>query len=277
MITPGAAYWNQRFALHDSAERMHALSGAVDHPTDFTLFQFAQLTALALEFKPDLILELGRGFGNSTCAFTEAANRLPAPCRVVSLCDCASWQDSTLPRLRAVVNDDWFRPLRALQADIVQFDFEPILDPSKRILIFWDAHSFDIAECVLGRILRRIATKEHVVAMHDMADLRYCSPPEGPDYALWKGSDAGQGRFHIASIYSQVPQAISVLDFAWRNRLTLESADHSIHTVIGSDPVRLEEMRKVLGGLFSLNAFWYWFSLNEHPGPYCFPALVQRT
>jgi len=249
----------------------------VDHPTDFTLFQFAQLTALALEFRPDLILELGRGFGNSTCAFTEAANQLSAPCRVVSLCDCGSWEDFTLPRLRAVVDDDWFGPLSALQADIVQFDFEPILDPAKRTLVFWDAHSFDIAECVLGKILRSIAGKAHVVAMHDLSDLRYCSPPEGPDYVLWKGSDAGQGRFHIAHIYSKVPQAISVLDFACRNRLTLESADHSIHTFIGSDPARLEEMRKLLGDLFSLNAYWYWFSLNEHPGPYCFPAVESRA
>jgi hypothetical protein len=167
--------------------------------------------------------------------------------------------------------------LSALQADIVHFDFEPILDPAKRILLFWDAHSFDIAECVLGRILRRIAAKEHVVAMHDMSDLRYCTPPEGPDYILWKGSDAGQGRFHIANIYSKVPQAISVLDFAWRNRLTLESADHSIRTVIGSDPAKLDEMRALLGDLFSLNAYWYWFTLNEHAGPYYFPAVESRA
>jgi cephalosporin hydroxylase len=50
------------------------------------------MTAAVLEFKPDLILELGRAMGNSTAAFTNAANLLgPSACRVLSLCLSYEW------------------------------------------------------------------------------------------------------------------------------------------------------------------------------------------
>lgn len=275
MTSPGSAYWKQRFALKRSRERLVTLSRVVEHPGDLTLFQSAQLLALILEFQPDLILELGRGYGNSTCVFVEAANQLPAPCQVVSLCDCACWQDVTLPKLKLIMEDSWFKPLLAIQADIVHFGFDRILDASNRVLIFWDAHGFDIAECVLGKILRLLAPKEHVVALHDMLDLRYNRPHElHHDYLLWKGSDKSEGMFCAGNIYSKVPQTISVLDFAHRNGITLESVDHSNHSYIGSDSARVAEMHELLGDeLFHLNGYWYWFSLNEHPGPYYFPIV----
>lgn len=275
MITPGAAYWNQRFAIQQSAERLLNFSRLVDHPGDFTPYQFAQLFGLALEFAPDLILELGGGFGNSTCAFTEAANRLGNGCKVVSISNCGSWQDITAPRLQSFVGDDWFRPLDAAKADILTFDFDSILAPAKRALIFWDAHGFDVAECVLGKVMRAVSSKEHIVALHDVLDLRYSGPLEAGDYVMWKGSDAAESRYCINGICSNVSQLISVVDFTWRNKLTLESADHSIHTTIGVDEGKVAEMAERLGDLFSLNAYWYWFTMNEHPGPYKFPVVPQ--
>lgn len=274
--TPGWAYWNQRFALRNARERLLSLWTIVGHPVDLTLFQAAQLFALTLEFEPDLILELGRGFGNSTCVFTEAAHRLPNPCRIISLGDCASWDHKTVPRLRSVADDDWFRPLDAPIGDILAVDFEKILIGAKRVLIFWDAHGFDLAEYVLGTLLRLVSDRPHIVALHDMSDLRYCGEPDPHgEYALWKGSNNGDGRFCIGNLSSKAPQAISVLDFTTRNHLTFDSADHSNYTTIGVDPQKTAEMRELLGEFFNCNAWWYWFTLNEHPGPYKFPPAKQ--
>jgi hypothetical protein len=270
--TPGLAYWNQRFAIRDARQRLLAFARATEHAMDLTPFQYTQLYALALEFRPDLILELGRGFGNSTCLFTEAANQLHDPCRVVSLGDCDNW-NVTVDRLRGVVEENWFAPLEALRADICTFDYDSILAGAERVMIFWDAHGFEVAEAVLGRILPRVADKEHFVALHDMSDLRYAGEPDPEgNYALWKGSADGAGRFCLGGFHSQVPQAISVLDFTYRNRLTFDSADHSIDMTIGADPAKVAEMQELLGeDMFSIAAGWYWFTLNEHPGPYKFP------
>ncbi|HLK20854.1 MAG TPA: hypothetical protein VKT81_18005 [Bryobacteraceae bacterium] len=276
--TPGSAYWNQRFTLQQAGDRLLSLRQTVGLPVDLSGFQWAQLFALALEFQPDVIIELGRGYGNSTCVFTEAAHRLPNPCHVISLGDCATWDHKTIPRLRSIVDQDWFRPLEAPIGDILTFDFEKALAGKKRVLIFWDAHGFDVAEHVLGTVLRLIQNVPHIVALHDMSDLRYCGEPDAKgEYAVWKGSDSDEGRFCLGNVMSKVPQAISVIDFTARNRLTFDSADHSIHTTIGNDPAKLAEMQAVLGPeLFSTKAFWFWFTLNEHPGPYKFPRAKLR-
>jgi hypothetical protein len=73
-FSPAQAYWNQRVALSNARDRILSLAQAVDQRSDLLPYQWAQLMAAALDFAPDLILELGRGRGNSTCAFTEASN-----------------------------------------------------------------------------------------------------------------------------------------------------------------------------------------------------------
>ena len=101
VITPAQAYWNQRHALARSRDRVEMVARCINRFSDLSLFQWAQLIAMVLEFQPDLILELGRLKGNSTCAFTEAANLLaPHITRVLSICDSADWDAETRPRLK---------------------------------------------------------------------------------------------------------------------------------------------------------------------------------
>src|SRR5262249_10579867 len=75
-FTPGTACWNRRAAIAASRDRIVALSRTIGRPSDLQPYQFAQLVAACLDFEPDLIIELGRGLGNSTCAFVHAANEL---------------------------------------------------------------------------------------------------------------------------------------------------------------------------------------------------------
>jgi hypothetical protein len=274
--TPAQAYWNQRQTLAARRERILDLVRAVGQPVALAPYQWAQLIAYALEFQPDLLLELGRSYGNSTCALVEAANLLGAGrCRVLSLCLADTWERETLPKVEQIVPADWFAPLRALREDIVTFDFRTALAEARRILIFWDAHGFEVAECVLGRLLPQIADRPHVVTLHDMSDARYSSAMDQyGSTGLWKGERECAAYFRLGHICSHVAQAISVVDFTSRNKLSLESADHSYQTELASDSVKLSEMRKVLGDeLFSLQGHWFWFTLNEHSGPFTFPRF----
>jgi len=275
ITSPAQALWNQRERIADNRDRIGALMSAVGRSTDLTPFQWAQLLAFALEFRPDLIIELGRERGNSTCCFLEAARLLaPSPCSVVSLCLTDLWQRETAPRLRPLCDVDWFARGRVLTQNLLTFDFAAALAQSRRCLLFWDAHGFDIAECVLGKVLPLLHGREHVVTLHDMTDLRYdgAPPADYDEHGLWKGERDSRGRFWIGSIASHVAQAISVVDFTTRNRIPLHPAAESLHALFKNDPVRTSELRRLLGDdLFSLSAHWFWFSTAEAPGRVVYP------
>lgn len=279
--TAAQAYWNQRDVLASGRERIQGLKQAVGRSVDLGAAEWMQLLAYTLEFAPDLILELGRGYGNSTCVFTEAANRLGAErCRVLSICLSNDWHERTVTRVRGVVPDAWFAPLEALQANIldVELRIRKELAAARRVLIFWDAHGYDVAECILGRFLPLIADRPHVVLVHDMSDARYSSREYGGQ-GLWKGhySDDGPRHYvHIGNIVTLFEEVIPLVDFASRNDLALHSAAHDMHTDLGSDAARLAEMRHLVGDEFcSLVVHWLWFTLNERSGPFTFPRFVR--
>jgi hypothetical protein len=278
IASPGQALWNQRQQLASMADRLRSLIKTVGHPSDFAPFQCAEIAAFALEFRPDLIIELGRGWGNSTCCFLQVADRLHEinPCRVVSLCLSAEWFTATEPKLKEVCAQDWFQSGEILQCDILRTDFAPLLKDAKRCLLFWDAHGFEIAETVLGRLMPLLANREHVVLMHDMEDIQYDNPyPRSyGETGLWKGASACGAYLWLGSVCSPVAQAISIIDFATRNKMPLHSAAKSLHRFLADDPAKVAELQKLLDNdLFSLNARWFWFSLNEAVAPYTFPRV----
>jgi hypothetical protein len=270
------AYWRQRIKLAESKQRLELFQRVIEDAISLSGYQYAQLLAASLEFQPDFILELGRYRGNSTCAFVEAANLLGlGEGRVLSLDIQNQWKDWTLPRLRAVLPISWFTPLRALQQDILTFDFRSALATARRPLLFWDAHGFEIAECVLGAVLPEFAPRPHLVIMHDLSDSRYTAPGSFSygGQRLWKGVDNSGPRLKLGMIDSAVGQSVSILDFATRNRVPLHSAEHSFHTELAGDADRVAELQEMLGSLFSLEGHWFYFSLSEASGPLTFPAF----
>jgi len=235
--------------------------------------------ALTVEFAPDLILGLGRGKGNSTCAFTEAANQGGRGARVVSICLSDLWEQETVPRLRSVVPESWFEPLDVMRQDIRTVDYQQLFAGAKRVLCFWDAGGFDVAECVLGSILPELEGREHLVIVHDLSDARYSDESSSlyAGHPLWK-PNARDARLRLGFLDSAVEHAIAIVDFVSRNRLTLQSADQDLHEEFDRHPEKISEMRQLLGDdLFSLQAHWFWFTLNEHPGPYTFPRFELPT
>ncbi len=150
------------------------------------------------------------------------------------------------------------------------------LGDSQRTVLFWDAHGFEVAGCVLGEILPKLASRRHIVIMHDLSDQRYLGDAlKGyGGHPIWSGTSAGDSRLILGNINSAVAQAISISDFATRNELPLDSGDHSIRQFIGTDPAKVNQMQELLGpDFFSLNAHWFWFTLNDHPKPILFPSF----
>src|SRR5437667_11106067 len=72
----------------------------VNEPGNLTVLQGLQLYALCLEYRPDAIIELGRGYGNSACVFAGAI-LASGHGRLVSFDLDTLWHRLTLPKLLA--------------------------------------------------------------------------------------------------------------------------------------------------------------------------------
>jgi len=271
--------YKQRQAVVANAARLRALFDAVGWGNDLSLPQWGHFYSLALEFRPDLIIELGRGSGNSTCVFTQAAQEIPG-CRVLSYCISDDWSRVTRPRVARLVPDAWFEPLDAREQDITTIDFGAVCEGAHRVLVFWDAHGFGVADCVLARLMPTIVDRPHVVAMHDVSDTRYCGTPG--DYQgrpFWRGKEgAWEGdcaRLRLGWVDTAVDQVIPTLDFLARNGLDLHSADHEVQSDIVDYPERLAALEQDYPeGFFSAVNDWAYFSLNEGKGAHFFPAYL---
>jgi hypothetical protein len=152
---------SRREAVEERFALMHRL---VDSPPlDLPIENWTELYDLTLAFRPDVILELGRGWGNSTCVFTEAAGLVGSRVFSIGFDSEHAWETRSAPRLGQVVDADWFAPLTVLHDDITTLDFEPLLLGSTRTLVYWDAHGGDVAEAVLGRLLPALPAENKVV------------------------------------------------------------------------------------------------------------------
>ena len=276
-------YYDERFRVAEDAERLNALIAAAKAEYDLAPPQWAQWYSVALGFAPDLILELGRSKGNSTALFCQAANRLGRT-RVVSVCNSKDWVEETLPRLNGVVPQGWLDPLDARMADIFETDYQAIVKDAGRVLVLWDAHGFEIAEIVLGRILPLLSERPHLLLMHDISDNRYAYIERSyGDQPIWKGStwDNGTGpspnRVNIGWMNSQQDQVIAIADFAARNDIEIGSADHEYAQFFSAHPSYADEMRRTLGDrFFSLEAHWAFLSLFGRQPPFWFPGIQRR-
>jgi hypothetical protein len=278
------AYYEQRQRVAVDAPLLRQLIAAVDWTNDLTPPQWAQWYSVALGFQPDLILELGRGRGNSTAVFCQAAATLGGV-QVVSLCHSGDWTTLTAPRLAQVVGASWFDALDARMTDIENVDYRAILGNHRRVLLLWDAHGFEIAEIVFGEILPLLLGREHFVIMHDILDNRYAATGAARSYAgqpLWRGSawqrrTGNDRRVNIGWMHAIQDQVVAVADFSARNDLEIGSADREYSLFFDADPNRAADMRRAVGDeFFSTTAQWAFLSLTGKAGPFQFPGVTTR-
>ena len=272
------AIWDNRQRLKQALPELHAvrtaLQTATGGPRDFVQQQWLQLVSVVYAFKPDLIIELGRGYGNSTCSMALAAKMLqPQPCRILSLCLSDSFDTVSRPHLDAELRDQsLFAPLDARTYDISTHDFAADVAAAKRVFVFWDAHGYDLAMGLLSGLFQTLQDKPHLAVVHDMADLKYLDPAcrrYGSDSDWFKFGSA-PAKYILGDVGAQYEEGIALVDFLGRNGIPFRSAESSYFS--GLTDAQVSELTELFGSDFSRFGFWYSFSLNERgEGPLTFP------
>jgi hypothetical protein len=108
--------------IAEDAAFLKTLGAAINAEYDLTPAQWALWYAVALGFRPDLIVVLGRSKGNSTALFCQAAWRL-GRMAVKSLCNSKDWTDESLPKITPLVPARWLDALDARVTDIRDVDY----------------------------------------------------------------------------------------------------------------------------------------------------------
>jgi len=228
----------------------------VGSPNEMTPIQAYTLAALANARRPQVILDLGTGLGNSAAVF--GVSRPAARTYTFDIDD--KWQRITLPGLQS----NGFAPnVKPIVGDMTRVDFAPLIGDASNVLVFWDAHGFAIADLVLAHILPIISDRQHIVVCHDMT----YAAGNSFDYrgkTIWRGTDAyysansGMAYVVIGWAMTVCEQAISIFDFCARNGMEFKSVDvamgihdQSAFQELGK-ALRISPMQRFHMGYFSM-------------------------
>lgn len=212
--------------LHKHEARHRALYGAFQQfgAPDLLWSDWLSLFATTSACRPDLVLEFGRGYGTSTAAFRFAG------ARVISICRSNIWPH-TVEALREIEPIDWTNDVEAIVGEIAGRDYSALVGEAKRVLIFWDAHGYDVAEVILSQVLPACAGREVMVICHDMRDSRYFRGDAASygDARIWRGQENPAAPWlRIGNVHSTFDQLVSIVDFTSRNAIELCSPTHEV-------------------------------------------------
>jgi hypothetical protein len=248
----------------------------INDPRNLSLAQALMLSSVAFDFRPDVIIDLGTGNGNSAATFGLAARAVGAA--VYTFDRVERWQGALDSYLSTIA--DRFARVTPIVGDLTATDFAPLVNPAARVLVFWDAHGYAIAERILAHLMPLIADKPHHVICHDMQDKRFL-PEARRAYGgkrLWRGmtdfyeNQDTTAHATIGWTFTIVDQVIPILDFCWRNAIELHSFDGEVRHQIG-DGHRSAALRAV--GLPTETLFHMGhFSMTETHSRY-FPAISR--
>jgi hypothetical protein len=252
----------------------------VNEPGNLSVLQGLQLYALCREYRPDVVFELGRGYGNSACVFASAieANRCG---RLVSFDLDSLWHDLTLPNLNASGFATIASHVDARTQDISTVDFRELVGDAKKVFVFWDAHGWEAAEGVLCRLMPAISGCDHIVACHDASDSRHVEVPRSYDGRFfWRGPDTKEisARYNIGWLNTQEPQFLPLMDFLWRNECEMHSADEDLVMWRRSHAAQQVLVEQTIGAdVFAPGCHWTYFSLNDAKAKLTFPTQMHKA
>lgn len=146
------------------------LYSTINRPNDLSWPQWKTIYDFTITFRPRLIVEFGRGYGNSTCLFTEASNHIG--CKIVSIGNDSErdFESTTWPHIAPLVGSNWRKNLTVIQSDIMETNFSQILG-TQRTLLFWDAHGRELADFIIEYVFPLLMQAEHQVLMHDVGQI----------------------------------------------------------------------------------------------------------
>lgn len=228
-----AAIENNIDALENLASELRAVLELIGDPVNLSLRQALCLAAFCLERKPDVVLDLGTGRGNSASVFsvvTKTLEGLGLDLTVHTFDIQNLWYSETSPKLDRSIT----KRVVPHVGDLTKFDFYPVLELAESVMVFWDAHGFAVADTVLTQIMPLLAERRHVVMCHDMVDNRF--HPERRSYGglpFWRGMDyfynqRDTAEINIGWLCSKVDQVLPLTDFCFRNNIEIRSIDYSI-------------------------------------------------
>jgi hypothetical protein len=238
------------------------LRTAVGWPGDLSLAQWLHIYGITREFKPDLVLELGRGYGNSTTAFTQAiADEGHGSVVSVSYDGERAWNTVTREKLERLVPAEWFDRLEIREMDIRDLDVGDLCRGHGRILVWWDAHGADLATFLLSRLPEALNEAAHLICVHDVQDARfeavvheYERPDGQPSY--WQG--------YLSSPFEEI---VAIYDFLSRNGIPYDTAAASLARFRDEAEAEWTSLRDSLAPLGAAEAAeaggWMWFSLSS--------------
>lgn len=268
LFNVGDSLWENRLIVSKKSTRLKILAETIGRLIDSSLPQYAQLFSTVMGFKPSLIIEIGRGYGNSTAVFTEAANYLNETKKVLSFCLSNDWETKIAPKISRVVENDWFGKLDARVKNILDVDIKDFVSKKDSVLLFWDAHGWDISEYILGNVLPKIKNNRHLILVHDIMDTRYHEHLKKYNTCgIWKGypDDKSNVQQHVIvnSMASVFEEIVSLNDFAERNGLKINSVEDQLRKKIFIFPKRSGELNRLFGNeMSSPVSSLFWFSLK---------------
>ncbi len=208
--------------VETAARRLEPLVRLIDAPDELAFSDWLMLYALAMQHRPGHIVEIGRGFGSSTCVFVEVAHALGADVTSYDLAG-GRWA-ATLPRAIQAMGEGWLARLTLAGGDFTQVRPEEVLPGEGRTLLFWDAHGRDIGRQIITCIFPRLGP-EDLTIVHDVSDF---------SSRLIQG---GSARWRFGSFYSLFDE-LPILHEYWQRhgtRVRSPASDAAAVMAIPSD------------------------------------------
>src|SRR5262249_40575962 len=140
-------------------------------------------------------------------------------------------------------------------ADIFDYDPAADLQSAERVLVFWDAHGYDLAIDLLARFFPRLVDKAHLVLGQHMADLSRFDPScrRHATVPRWPAMGSAPPKFILGDIGSQFEEGIALVDFLGRNGIPFNSAESSYFSDLTTE--RVAELDRQFGEDFSRLGF----------------------
>jgi predicted O-methyltransferase YrrM len=234
--------------------------GLIETPGFLSAVQGCAIAAVADGYQADLILDLGTGAGNSAAVFSIA--RPDAAIYTFDFED--NW---SLPAREQFTALGIGSNVTSIAGDLTTIDFRSFVASARSILVFWDAHGFDVAAHILGHVMPLIAERRHVVICHDMSHIRFIPELDYGGKPFWRGLGAfgdypGKTAYTVLGwTVSNVDQVIPIIDFCIRNEMEFHSFDTDIH--INTDPAGVSTLARAME-LTAMDALHMgYFSMNE--------------
>lgn len=263
-------------ALDDHCERLAALAPdlrtalqRLDDSGNLLLPQALMLAAAALELQADVILDLGTGGGNSAAAFALARG---GAAKIYTFDIAPAW-DGGLKQKLGDLRERIEPHVTPVVGDIAACDFTPMVTGAERVLVFWDAHGYPIADRVLSHLMPLIAEKPHLVLCHDISDNRLGGARSYGGRRFWRGIEGAHdlpeaAYINLGWVTSRVEQVLPILDFCWRNQIELQSLDHEMRVL--TPQAECERWLSRLGAPTNATLDMAYFRLGDAPRQ--FPA-----